>query len=76
MGCGTKQYSRTLEKSEFDCPRCEKSGKGARQRYRLENFRKWVTLIWIPIIPMGGGFDQVTCYGCRGQYPPNLVDPV
>ena len=73
LGTGTKQYSRTLEKGEFKCPRCEKSGKGARQKFKLEDWKTYFTLLWIPVAPMSG-FQQVTCSKCGGQYPPNFLD--
>jgi hypothetical protein len=73
MGTGTKQYSRTLEKGEFHCPRCEQSGKGSRQRFKLENWQTYFTVLWIPLIPTSG-FQAVTCRKCGGQYAPNFLD--
>lgn len=72
-GCGTKQFSRTLRKGDFRCPRCENSGSTAPQSFRLENFKKWITLFYVPVIPLSG-FDQVTCKKCKGQFPPSILD--
>lgn len=74
VGCGWKQFSRTLEKSQFECPRCAKTAKGASQRYRRESFKKWLTLLWIPVFPLSNWFEVVTCYGCHGEFPPNVLD--
>lgn len=71
-GCGTKQFSRTLRKGEFRCEICERTGAGPQQRFILERYKRWITLFWLPVVPLSG-FDQVTCKKCRGQFPPNVV---
>lgn len=72
FGCGTKQYSRTLQKGTFECPRCQQAGREGQQEFKLESWKNWITLVYIPVIPMSG-FEQVTCKSCHGQFAPNVI---
>ena len=73
MGCGTHQYSRTLEKGQFQCPLCSKAGRSAPQSYKFESWKTWLTVLWIPVIPMSE-FKQAVCKKCGGQFSRNELD--
>jgi hypothetical protein len=62
-GTGTWFYERTLEEGEFLCPR-----EGVRRNYRVRRSNKWITLLWIPVIPLGARGIWTECRKCKGMF--------
>ena len=60
---GTMNIKRTRERGEFYCPTCT-----AQQSYRRRSSRPFLTLYFIPVVPIGGLEWFVQCDHCRGRY--------
>ena len=46
---GLRVFYRTIARGTFHCRRC-----GGDREYRHRNGRRWFTLFFIPVIPLGG----------------------
>lgn len=66
---GTMNLSRTRDTGEFYCPSC-----GATQTYRLRTRRPFLTLYFVPVVPIGGAEPFVQCDGCRSSWDPNVLE--
>lgn len=66
---GTINLSRTRDTGEFYCPSC-----GVPQPYRLRTRRPFLTLYFIPVVPIGGPEPFVQCDGCRSSWDPNVLE--
>ena len=60
---GTMNLTRTRERGDFYCPSCEST-----RSYRLRARRPFLTLYFIPTIPVGGAELFVDCDGCRENW--------
>lgn len=60
---GTMNLTRTRERGDFYCPNCQST-----QSYRLRARRPFLTLYFIPTIPVGGAEVFVDCDGCRQNW--------
>ena len=60
---GTMNLTRTRERGDFYCPTCQST-----QSYRLRARRPFLTLYFIPTIPVGGAEVFVDCDGCRQNW--------
>ena len=60
---GTMNITRTRDRGEFYCPSCM----GTRS-YRLRARRPFLTLYFIPTVPVGGAEQFVECEGCRQNW--------
>ena len=60
---GTKGVETVADNGEFFCPACR-----ARSRYSLVRVKRYFTLYFIPLFPMGSVGEYVTCFGCGGNY--------
>ena len=60
---GTFDWASTLEQGEFLCPKC-----GTNKTYQRKVARTFVTLYFIPIIPISGLHEFVICRGCRERF--------
>lgn len=65
---GTMDWSSTRGRGIFQCPNCESS-----QEYRLRESRPFLTLYFIPIVPLGGLTESVECRQCREHYEPVIL---
>ncbi len=48
----------------FFCPRCR-----SQRAYSQKKFRRFLTLYFIPLIPLHVVREQIVCQVCRGKYP-------
>lgn len=54
---------RTVGEGMFHCPSC-----GGDRRYRRRRGRRWITLFFLPVIPLGGLGEAVECRSCRTRF--------
>ena len=67
---GTMEWASTTEKGEFFCPVCN-----ATKTYQRKNSRPFLTLYFIPVIPIGGLREYVLCRSCRERFDPLVLEP-
>ncbi|MCG8648235.1 MAG: TerB family tellurite resistance protein [Pirellulales bacterium] len=60
--------TRTRERGNFYCPTCRNS-----QTFRLRARRPWLTLYFIPTVPVGGAELFVQCDQCRQSWDPSVL---
>lgn len=65
---GTMNLTRTLERGDFYCPTCSAS-----QTYRLRARRPFLTLYFIPTVPIGGTETFIHCDGCRSTWDETVL---
>lgn len=66
---GTMNLTRTRERGDFYCPTC-----GSTHSYRLRARRPFLTLYFIPTVPLGGAEIFVQCDGCRSTWDPTVLE--
>ncbi len=66
---GTMNLTRTRDRGNYYCPNC-----GVTQTYRLRARRPWLTLYFIPTIPIGGVEMFVQCDQCRQTWDPTVLE--
>lgn len=66
---GTTNITRTLELGEFYCPQC-----GTLQAHRLRTRRPFLTLYFIPTIPIGGPEPFVQCDQCKATWDTTVLE--
>jgi len=66
---GTVNLTRTRALGNFHCPTCEVS-----QPYRMRASRPWLTLYFIPTIPVGGFELFVQCEDCKSNWDPTVLE--
>ena len=67
-GIGTTFRRKTLSEGSFNCPNVNCKGKrdGAlHQTFRSRSERKWFSLLWIPIVPIGDAREYAECKSCH-----------
>lgn len=65
---GTFDWPKTLESGEFYCPHCDSP-----RNFRRRTYRPFLTLYFIPIIPIGGKQEYVECTKCKGRFPRSVL---
>ncbi|MCC6511149.1 MAG: TerB family tellurite resistance protein [Pirellulaceae bacterium] len=65
---GSMEWASTIERGEFFCPKCN-----ATKSYQRKIARPFLTLYFVPIIPIGGLREFVICRGCRDRYDPSVL---
>ena len=60
---GIRVFFRTTGQGLFHCPRC-----GGDRRYRRRAGRRFLTLFFIPVIPLTRAGEHVQCTTCRARY--------
>lgn len=65
---GTLNVARTRSRGDFYCPSCE-SIRG----YRLRAKRPWLTLYFIPVIPIGSVELVIQCEACRSNWDRSVL---
>jgi hypothetical protein len=60
---GTRNRIGTVERGTFACPRC-----GPGQSYERKHAKRWFTLYFIPIFPVGDLGQFIECGLCRGTF--------
>ena len=66
---GTRGVTSTFEEGSFHCPQCDES-----QNYRHRKVRKFFTLYFIPLIPLGSAGEYVECRNCKGTFIPRVLE--
>lgn len=69
---GTTELRRTRDRGDFRCPQCRQL-----RPYRLKSVRPFLTLYFIPTVPVGAAQQYVECEECRESFDPVVleVDP-
>ena len=65
---GTMNLTRTRDRGNFYCPSC-----GLTQGYRLRARRPWLTLYFVPTVPIGSVEFFVQCDQCRSTWDPSVL---
>ncbi|MEM7474886.1 MAG: TerB family tellurite resistance protein [Planctomycetota bacterium] len=65
---GTMNWSSTRMSGMFQCPTC-----GGSQNFRLKSTRPFLTLYFIPVVPIGGLEEYVECRNCREAFEPVVL---
>ncbi len=60
---GTMDWASTRLRGMFLCPNC-----GSNERFRLRASRPFLTLYFVPIIPIGGLQEYVQCTRCKNSF--------
>ncbi|MFI0354709.1 zinc-ribbon domain-containing protein [Actinomadura sp. 9N407] len=60
---GLSVFYRTVSEGTFYCPRC-----GGDRAYRRRAGRRWFTLFFLPVIPLGSVGEVAECRTCRSRY--------
>lgn len=66
---GTRGIASTSDEGEFHCPVCHGSCV-----YEQKKVRKFFTLYFFPVIPMGAAGEYVECQECRGTFPSEVLE--
>lgn len=61
---GTMNLTRTRSTGDFYCPTC-----GSLQEYRLRARRPFLTIYFIPVVPIGAAEEFVQCMQCKTNSP-------
>ncbi|MBX3421234.1 MAG: zinc ribbon domain-containing protein [Pirellulaceae bacterium] len=65
---GTWDWPKTIETGIFYCPACD-----SQQNYRRRRVRPFLTLYFIPVIPIGRRQEQVQCRKCKSQFETSIL---
>jgi hypothetical protein len=60
---GIRVFFRTTGQGMFHCPRC-----GGDRQYRRRGGRRFLTLFFIPVIPLTRAGEHVRCITCRARF--------
>ncbi len=66
---GTRGVNSTMSEGQFNCPQCETD-----RNYKHKKVRRFFTLYFIPLIPMGKIGEFVECQSCKGTFIPKVLD--
>ncbi len=67
-GIGWKSFGRTTETGTFVCPGCRHSA-----TYQQRTERTWITVLFLPIVPLQRGREHVRCTSCKVLLPMSAV---
>lgn len=65
---GTMNWTSTRLRGFFRCPDC-----GSTQNFRLRASRPFLTLYFIPVLPIGGLQEYVQCTTCKNSYETDVL---
>lgn len=65
---GWRVFYRSVGQGTFHCRHC-----GGDRQYRLRAGRKWLTLFFIPVIPLARVGEHVQCQACRTKYVTDVL---
>jgi len=65
---GTMNLTRTRDRGNFYCPTC-----AVPQSYRLRARRPFLTIYFIPTVPIGGAEEFVQCDQCRSSWDVSVL---
>ena len=66
---GTINLTRTRDEGNFLCPAC-----GVSQGYRLRATRAWLTVYFIPTVPVSDHESFVQCDHCKANWDPSVLE--
>ena len=66
---GTVNLTRTRDEGNFLCPAC-----GVSQHYRLRATRAWLTVYFIPMVPVSDHEFFIQCDHCRANWDPSVLE--
>jgi hypothetical protein len=66
---GTMNLTRTKSTGDFYCPTC-----GSLQEYRLRARRPFLTIYFVPVVPIGAAEDFVQCSHCKTNSPVEALE--
>jgi len=67
---GRRSTTRVRNRGTFACPRC-----GTDRTYAHKQVRRWFTLYFIPVIPLGTIGEYLQCESCAGTFKAELAPP-
>jgi hypothetical protein len=67
---GWRTCESTTGSGTFQCPHCR-----TLQFYRHVTYRRWFTLYFLPVIPLGRVGEQLECQGCQCCFSPRVLEP-
>lgn len=67
---GWKSLARIVSSGSFVCPRC-----GGKRWYSVVSVRRWFTLFFVPLIPLGKLGSYVECRSCGSTYNQGVLRP-
>jgi hypothetical protein len=62
-GCGWWEYERTAQSGTFVCP-----AEGMEREYQIRRVNRWITLFYVPVIPLGTLGTFVRCKRCKNKF--------
>ncbi len=65
---GLRVFYRTIAQGTFYCRRC-----GGDRAYRHRAGRRWLTLFFLPVIPLNSVGEHVQCTTCRTRYVTDVL---
>jgi hypothetical protein len=65
---GTMEWASTVERGDFFCPACNAS-----KSFQRKVARPFLTLYFIPVVPLGGLREFVLCRSCRRRFEPEIL---
>ncbi|QDV26256.1 TerB family tellurite resistance protein [Aureliella helgolandensis] len=65
---GTFDWASTRLRGMFACPNCEST-----ESFRLRASRPFLTLYFIPVLPIGGLHEYVECSNCKSSFEPVVL---
>jgi zinc-ribbon family/Tellurite resistance protein TerB len=66
---GSMEWSSTIERGDFFCPICNSA-----KSYQRKVSRPFLTLYFVPVIPIGGLREYVLCRSCREKFEPQILN--
>jgi hypothetical protein len=66
---GSRNRSCTVDSGKFYCPNCRRSA-----RYDLIEIRRYFTLYFLPLFPVGQTTAYVRCLRCHSNYEEEILD--
>ena len=66
---GTMNLTRTQDRGNFYCPSCRTN-----QPYRLRSRRPFLTIYFIPVVPVGGAESFVQCENCKDCWDESVLE--
>jgi hypothetical protein len=65
---GRRNTEKVVAQGTFACPGC-----GAGRMFVHKRVRRWFTLYFIPVIPLGTASEYVECWNCSGTFKPEVL---
>jgi hypothetical protein len=75
IGVGWKARPRTVQTGPFECqhPDCKGRRTSATQQYRVREYRNWIVVFYVPVIPLNTLGATIECASCKTAYSPDVL---